>query len=128
MPRDDDTVVPGAEDALDRFKWEVAGDLGLVPKVREVGWENMTTREVGKIGGHMVKRMIAAAEENLKREAVQGDPTAGAARTAPQSPPAQVSAPAALQSAEPWRPESPEPDLAWHQRPPRRAPTDSQYR
>jgi len=58
-------VIPEASWALDRFKWEVAEDLGLAEKIRRVGWENLTTREVGMIGGQIVKRMIAAAEESL---------------------------------------------------------------
>lgn len=73
MPRNDENVVQGAEDALDRFKWEVAEELGLAAKVRRVGWENMTTREAGKVGGQMVKRMIQAAEESLRAHHA-GDP------------------------------------------------------
>lgn len=72
MPRNDETVVPGAQDALDRFKWEVAEELGLAAKIRQVGWENMTTREVGKVGGQMVKRMIAAAEQSLMQHQAGG--------------------------------------------------------
>lgn len=67
MPRQNgEKVVPEAGAALDRFKWEVAEHLGLADKVRQVGWENMTTREVGMIGGMMVRQMIAAAEESLR--------------------------------------------------------------
>jgi len=61
------------ESALDRKKWETAAVLGLKDKVEAVGWENMTTGEVGKIGGHtggkiggqMVKELIARAEEQM---------------------------------------------------------------
>jgi hypothetical protein len=61
------------EKRLDDLKYEVADDLGLKEKIEEVGWENMTTKEVGKIGGrmggkiggNMVKKMIAMAEENM---------------------------------------------------------------
>lgn len=61
------------ESALDQKKWEVAEDLGLKDKIENVGWENMTTKEVGKIGGHMggkiggnmVKELIAAAESQM---------------------------------------------------------------
>lgn len=61
------------EKKLDQLKYEVAEDLGLKEKIENVGWENMTTKEVGKIGGHMggkiggnmVKKMIAMAEENM---------------------------------------------------------------
>jgi hypothetical protein len=60
-------VLPEAGPALDRFKYEVARDLGLDDDVERRGWGNMTTREVGKIGGHMVKRMIRHAERDLGR-------------------------------------------------------------
>lgn len=61
------------EEKLDNLKYEIADDLGLKEKIKEVGWENMTTKEVGKIGGkmggkiggNMVKKMIAMAEENM---------------------------------------------------------------
>ncbi len=63
------TVIPAAEPALDRFKMEVARELGLEDDVRQRGWENMTTREVGLIGGNMVRRMVEHAEKDLAREA-----------------------------------------------------------
>lgn len=61
------------EERLDNLKYEVADDLGLRDKIENDGWENMTTKEVGKIGGrmggkiggNMVKKMIAQAEENM---------------------------------------------------------------
>ena len=61
-------VLPEAEPALDRFKYEVAEDLGLRDDIQGRGWENMTTREVGKIGGNMVRRMIERAERNMAGE------------------------------------------------------------
>lgn len=55
---------------LDQFKWEVAEELGLAEKIHAQGWENMTSRECGhvggRIGGSMVKAMIRRAEESLK--------------------------------------------------------------
>lgn len=68
MPRRRRHVLPEAEPALDRFKYEVAGDLGLRDDIQERGWENMTTREVGKIGGNMVRRMIERAEREMAGE------------------------------------------------------------
>jgi hypothetical protein len=61
------------ESALDEKKWEAAEDLGLKEMVDAVGWENMTTGEVGKIGGRtggkigggMVKELIARAEDRM---------------------------------------------------------------
>lgn len=61
-------IVPGAANALDRLKMEVAQDLGLDDDIREKGFANMTTRDVGKIGGHMVKRLISIAEQELANQ------------------------------------------------------------
>lgn len=58
---------PAARDALNKFKYEVADELGLMNKIKEVDWGNMTTREVGKIGGNMVKKMVAMAEEQIQK-------------------------------------------------------------
>ncbi|SDE60583.1 small, acid-soluble spore protein, alpha/beta type [Sporomusa acidovorans] len=57
------------EAILDEKKMEVAEDLGLKEKIENVGWKNMTTKEVGQIGGktggQMVKNLIAAAEAQM---------------------------------------------------------------
>lgn len=58
-------LLPASERALDRLKYEVAADLGLDDDIEQRGWGNMTTREVGKIGGNMVKRLISKAENDL---------------------------------------------------------------
>ena len=54
---------------LEQFKWEVADELGLSPKIQSQGWENMTSRECGhvggRIGGSMVKTMIRRAKDSL---------------------------------------------------------------
>lgn len=54
---------------LEQFKWEVADELGLTSKIKSQGWENMTSRECGhvggRIGGSMVKTMIRRAKESL---------------------------------------------------------------
>lgn len=57
------------QSVLDEFKWEVADELGLKSKIESQGWENMTSRECGhvggRIGGSMVKTMIRRAKESL---------------------------------------------------------------
>ena len=68
MARNRRTAVPQAEPALDRFKYEVAGELGLLEKIKSQGWENMTTGEAGSVGGHMVRKLIELAEESLPKE------------------------------------------------------------
>lgn len=57
--------LPQAEPALDRLKYEVAAELGLRDDIEERGWGEMTTREVGKIGGNMVRKMIRFAESEM---------------------------------------------------------------
>ena len=38
------------------IKYEIAEELGLLDKVKELGWKGLTARESGKIGGIMTKR------------------------------------------------------------------------
>ncbi len=51
------------EKELERIKIEVAEELGLGAKISEVGWENLTARETGKIGGRM-SRLLRKDETN----------------------------------------------------------------
>lgn len=64
MSRKNRLVNPLARQAMDNFKLEVADELGLINKIKTDPGQ-MTTREAGKIGGTMVKKMIAAAEEDM---------------------------------------------------------------
>ena len=57
------TLVPGAQAALDRFKQEVASELGIQSYQGYLG--DVPSRINGAVGGHMVRRMIAAAEQSL---------------------------------------------------------------
>ncbi len=52
-------AVPGAGRALDQFKWEIANELGL-----SLGGDR-TSRDNGRVGGEMTKRMIQLAESQL---------------------------------------------------------------
>ena len=65
MSRNRRILNPLAKNALEKFKYETANELGLINKINAKGWEEMTTREVGKIGGNMVKKMIKIAEDNM---------------------------------------------------------------
>ncbi|MGI6357902.1 MAG: small, acid-soluble spore protein, alpha/beta type [Bacillota bacterium] len=58
-------LLPKAELALDRLKYEVADELGLADDIEERGWGEMTTREVGQIGGNMVRKMVRFAESEM---------------------------------------------------------------
>ncbi|NLY54922.1 MAG: alpha/beta-type small acid-soluble spore protein [Firmicutes bacterium] len=59
-------VVPEAAQLLDQMKYEVADELGIdTSKIQDGYWGNLTARECGAVGGHMVRKMIAAAEAAL---------------------------------------------------------------
>ena len=55
--------VPQAKDAMDKFKMEVAGELGVSLKNGYNG--DLTSREAGSIGGEMVKKMIMKQEQQM---------------------------------------------------------------
>jgi hypothetical protein len=56
-------AVPEATDALNRFKYEVANEVGVSLKDGYNG--NISARDAGRIGGNMVKKMIQQAESQL---------------------------------------------------------------
>ncbi|MCG8514187.1 MAG: alpha/beta-type small acid-soluble spore protein [Halanaerobiales bacterium] len=39
------------------LKLEVAEELGLLAKVKELGWGGLTAEETGKIGGYMTQKI-----------------------------------------------------------------------
>ena len=57
--------VPEAKAAMDRFKTEVASELGVNLKEGYNG--DLTSREAGSIGGVMVRRMVKSYEESLNK-------------------------------------------------------------
>ena len=57
-------LVPEAMTALDKFKYEVASEVGVNLKDGYTG--DISARDAGKIGGQMVKKMIEQAERNMK--------------------------------------------------------------
>ena len=56
--------VPEAKEAMDRFKTEVASELGV--NLKECYNGDLTSKEAGSIGGEMVRRMIKKQEEAMK--------------------------------------------------------------
>lgn len=56
--------VPQAKEAMNRFKMEVASELGVNLKDGYNG--DLTSREAGSIGGEMVRQMIKKQEESMK--------------------------------------------------------------
>lgn len=57
-------VVPEAADALNKFKMEVAGEVGVNLKDGYNG--DISARDAGRIGGNMVKKLIQQAENQMK--------------------------------------------------------------
>ena len=57
------TAVPEAKGALDRFKYEVANELG-VPLTNGYNG-NLTSKQNGSVGGYMVKKMIEQQERQM---------------------------------------------------------------
>ena len=51
-------AVPEAKGALNRFKYEVASELGV--PLTEGYNGNLTSRQNGSVGGYMVKKIIEA--------------------------------------------------------------------
>jgi small acid-soluble spore protein D (minor alpha/beta-type SASP) len=56
-------AVPEAKSALDRFKYEVASEIGVPLKDGYNG--DLTSRQNGSVGGYMVKKMIEAQEKQM---------------------------------------------------------------
>ena len=56
-------VVPGAREAMDKFKMEAANEVGVNLKQGYNG--DLTSREAGSVGGQMVKKMIESYEKSL---------------------------------------------------------------
>ena len=55
--------VPQAREALNRFKMEVANELGVPLKQGYNG--DLTSKQNGSVGGEMVKRMIRSQEQSM---------------------------------------------------------------
>ncbi|MFP4697438.1 MAG: alpha/beta-type small acid-soluble spore protein [Eubacteriales bacterium] len=57
------SVIPQAKDALNKFKYEVANEIGVSLKQGYNG--DLTSAQAGSVGGEMVKRMIASQEQQM---------------------------------------------------------------
>lgn len=55
--------IPQAREAMDRFKMEVASEIGVPLKQGYNG--DLTSAQNGSVGGEMVKRMIQNYEQNI---------------------------------------------------------------
>lgn len=52
-------VAPGAKQAIEKMKYEIASELGVT-----LGGES-TSRANGSVGGEITKRLVQIAEQNL---------------------------------------------------------------
>lgn len=57
------TAVPEAKSALDKFKYEVASELGVPLSDGYNG--DLTSKQNGSVGGYMVKKMIEQQEKQM---------------------------------------------------------------
>ncbi|MCL1844155.1 MAG: alpha/beta-type small acid-soluble spore protein [Defluviitaleaceae bacterium] len=55
--------VPQAREALNKFKYEVASEIGVPLKQGYNG--DLTSAQAGYVGGYMVKKMIEAQERQM---------------------------------------------------------------
>ena len=55
--------VPEAREAMDRFKMEIASEIGVPLKQGYNG--DLTSAQNGSVGGEMVRQMIKRQEENM---------------------------------------------------------------
>ena len=62
-------VVPEAKAALNKFKYEVASEIGVPLKQGYNG--DLTSAQNGSVGGYMVKKMIEAQERQMAGQTSQ---------------------------------------------------------
>ena len=60
------TMVPEAQDAMNRFKMEAANEVGVNLKQGYNG--DLTSRQAGSVGGQMVKKMCPVHTSSFARE------------------------------------------------------------
>lgn len=64
MTNSNKSVVPEAKEALNKFKYEVANEVGVNLKQEYNG--DLSSKDAGRIGGNMVRKMIQQAENNMR--------------------------------------------------------------
>ena len=58
------TLIPEAKQGLNKFKLEVASDIGIT-NYDDIDKGNLTSRQNGSVGGEMIKRMVEDYESKL---------------------------------------------------------------
>jgi hypothetical protein len=64
MARTNRVLVPAAKAGLDRFKLEIASELGI-SNYDNIDKGELTSRQNGYVGGEMVRRMVQDYESKL---------------------------------------------------------------
>ena len=59
MPNNNKLLVPGAQQALDQMKTEIANEFGV-----HLG-PDTTSRQNGSVGGEITKRLVSQAQQQL---------------------------------------------------------------
>ncbi len=52
----------------EKLKYEVAQELGYLDKVMQAGWESLTAKESGRIGGIMARKRREAAMRQQNKQ------------------------------------------------------------
>ncbi|WP_427339737.1 small, acid-soluble spore protein, alpha/beta type [Caloranaerobacter sp. DY30410] len=53
----------------DKLKYEIAKELGLLEKIKKVGWAGLTAKETGRIGGMItVKKKLMKCKLEKQKE------------------------------------------------------------
>ncbi len=63
MASNNSSSVPQAKEALNRYKMEIANEIGVPLKQGYNG--DLTSKQNGSVGGEMVKRMIQQQEQQM---------------------------------------------------------------
>ena len=63
MTKGNRKVVPEAMDSLEKFKYEVASEVGVNLKNGYNG--DISAKDAGKIGGNMFRKLIEQAEKSM---------------------------------------------------------------
>ncbi|WP_066633030.1 alpha/beta-type small acid-soluble spore protein [Desulfolucanica intricata] len=70
MPRNtNQPVTPGAGNALDNLKFEIANELGITDYAN-IDKGSLPSRVNGYVGGNMTKKLVAFAEQALQNGAI----------------------------------------------------------
>lgn len=64
-------AVQGAAQALDKFKYEIANELGIA-NYASVDKGSLTSRQNGYVGGFMTRKLVQLGEQQLMGQNPQG--------------------------------------------------------